>query len=71
MPGLIDRRAFLRAAGASFAAALAPRAWAAAIETDAIFGTAFQKRDGSYGAAILSEQGKLIYQIALPDRVMI
>lgn len=65
---LIDRRDFLRAAGAGFAAALAPQAWAAALATDAVFATAFQKRDGSYGAAVLSERGELIHQIALPER---
>lgn len=68
MRGQIDRRDFLRAAGMGFAAALAPQAWAAALETDAVFGMAFQKRGGGFGAAILSEQGKLIYQIELPDR---
>lgn len=65
---LIDRRDFLRAAGAGFAAMLGPRAWAAALETDAVFATAFQQRDGRYGAAILSEQGKLIHRVDLPDR---
>jgi hypothetical protein len=65
---LIDRRDFLKAAGAGFAAALAPSAWAAALDTDAVFATAFVKRDGSYGAGILSEAGKLIYAVELPDR---
>ncbi len=65
---LIDRRDFLKAAGASFAAALAPSAWAATLETDAVFATAFVRRDGSYGAGILSEAGKLLYSVALPDR---
>ncbi len=65
---LIDRRDFLRAAGASFAAALAPSAWAATLDADAVFATAFVKRDGSYGAGILSEAGKLLYSVTLPDR---
>ena len=65
---MIDRRDFLRAAGAGFAAALAPSAWAATLETDAIFATAFVRRDGSYGAGILSEAGKLLYAVELPDR---
>ncbi|EFG2885926.1 DUF1513 domain-containing protein, partial [Escherichia coli] len=67
-PHLIDRRDFLRSAGAGFLAALAPMSYARAMETDAVFATAFQKRDGTYGAAIFSEQGKLIYQIDLPER---
>lgn len=65
---LIDRRDFLKAAGAGFAAALAPSAWAATLDTDAVFATAFVKRDGSYGAGILSEAGKLLYSVTLPDR---
>ncbi len=64
----IDRRDFLRAAGAGFIASLTPRAWATTLSTDAVFATAFQKRDGAYGAAILSERGELIYQVALPER---
>ena len=65
---LIDRRAFMRAAGIGFAAALAPRGLAAAAETEAVFATAFQRRDGSYGAAILTEQGKLVHSVVLPER---
>ncbi|SFT68197.1 hypothetical protein SAMN05518861_103337 [Mesorhizobium sp. YR577] len=65
---LIDRRDFLKAAGAAFAASLAPAAWAKTLDADAVFATAYQKRDGSYGAAILSEAGKLLHQVDLPDR---
>lgn len=65
---LIDRRDFLRAAGASFAAAMTPSAWARAMATDAVFATAFVRRNGSYGAAVLSEDGKVLHAIDLPDR---
>jgi hypothetical protein len=65
---LIDRRDFLRAAGASFAAAVAPVAWASTLAADAVFATAFVRRDGSYGAAVLSEAGKVLHAIDLPDR---
>ena len=65
---LIDRRDFLKAAGAGFIAAMAPQAWANTLGTDAVFATAFVKRDGSYGAAVLSEAGKLLHAIDLPDR---
>ncbi|RUZ69865.1 DUF1513 domain-containing protein, partial [Mesorhizobium sp. M7A.F.Ca.US.007.01.1.1] len=51
---LIDRRDFLRAAGVGFMAAMAPSAWATTLSTDAVFATAFVKRDGSFGAAVLS-----------------
>ncbi|KQZ93844.1 hypothetical protein ASD64_02715 [Mesorhizobium sp. Root157] len=65
---LIDRRDFLRAAGASFAAAMAPGAWASTLATDAVFATAFVRRDGSHGAAVLSEAGKVLHAIDLPER---
>lgn len=65
---LIDRRDFLRAAGAGFIAAMAPSAWAKTLVADAVFATAFVKRDGSYGAAVLSEAGKVLHAIDLPDR---
>lgn len=65
---LVDRRHFLRAAGATFLATLAPRALAATLDTDAVFATAYLKRDGSFGAAVLSEEGRLLHTVALPDR---
>ena len=65
---LIDRRDFLRAAGISFAAALTPRALAATLDADAVFATAYQQRSGAYGVAILSEAGKILHTVDLPDR---
>lgn len=65
---LIDRRDFLKAAGVGFMAAMAPPAWAATLDADAIFATAFMRRDGSYGAAILSETGKVLHTVDLPER---
>lgn len=65
---LIDRRDFLTAAGVTFFAALAPQAQASTLAADAVFATAYQKRDGSFGAAILSEAGKLLHLVPLPDR---
>jgi hypothetical protein len=65
---LIDRRDFLRAAGAGLMTAMAPSAWAATLAADAVFATAFVKRGGGYGAAILSEAGKVLHAIDLPDR---
>lgn len=66
--GLIDRRDFLKAAGAGFLAGLATPARAATETADAVFATAFQQRDGSYGAALLSQDGRLLHRIALPER---
>jgi hypothetical protein len=65
---LIDRRHFLRAAGVGFAAVMAPSAWARTLAADAVFATAFVKRDGSFGAAVLSEAGKVLHAIDLPGR---
>lgn len=66
--GLIDRRDFLRMAGAGFLASLTPRAQATALSADAVFATAYQRRDGAYGVAVLSERGALLSETALPDR---
>jgi hypothetical protein len=65
---LLDRRSFLRAAGAGFLASLSPAAAFAMKRSDAVFATAFQRRDGAYGVAVLSESGTLIRAIELPDR---
>ena len=65
---LIDRRDFLKAAGVTFLSSLAPAAFADTLAADAIFATAYQRRDGAYGAAILSEAGKILHTVELPDR---
>ncbi|MDP3898841.1 MAG: DUF1513 domain-containing protein [Mesorhizobium sp.] len=67
-PTLIDRRDFVRGAGLAFLATLAPSRLRAATSTDAVYATAFQKRSGEYGVAILSEAGALIHAEALPER---
>lgn len=65
---LFDRRDFLKAAGATFLMQLAPTRRALALETDAMFATAYQLRTGEYGVAVLSEAGKILHSIALPER---
>ena len=65
---LIDRRDFLKAAGVTFLSSLAPKAYADTLAADAVFATAYRRRDGAYGAAILSEAGKLLHTVDLPDR---
>jgi hypothetical protein len=65
---LIDRRDFLQAAGATFLSSLAPGAFADTLAADAVFATAYRRRDGAYGAAILSEAGKVLHTVDLPDR---
>lgn len=64
----LDRRGFIRSAGAAFAAGLAPRAAEALDRSDEVFGTAFVSRDGRFGAALLDENGQILYKIALPAR---
>ena len=63
-----QRRAFLKAAGAGFAASLMPRQLAALENNDIVFASAIQTASGSYGAALLGEKGDLIATIDLPDR---
>ncbi|RST86800.1 DUF1513 domain-containing protein [Aquibium carbonis] len=65
---LVDRRAFLKAAGSVFLAGLAPGAARAMLATDAVFATAYADRQGRYGIALLSETGRLLHALPLPDR---
>ncbi|MGO4831384.1 DUF1513 domain-containing protein [Rhizobiaceae sp. 2RAB30] len=64
----MDRRSFLKSAGAGFAAALLPRQAIALDRTEAVFATAFQRREGGYGVAVLSEDREIVYSAALPER---
>lgn len=66
--GPIDRRDFLKAAGAGFASALMPRRAFALERADSVFATAYRHRDGSYGVALLSERREVVFTTALPDR---
>ena len=63
-----QRRAFLQAAGAGFAASLMPRAALALDRTELVFASAVQTPKGGYGAVLLGEAGELIASIDLPDR---
>ncbi|MGV8856550.1 MAG: DUF1513 domain-containing protein [Devosia sp.] len=63
-----QRRAFLQAAGAGFAASLLPRQALALERTELVFASAVQTRSGGYGAVLLGEAGELIASITLPDR---
>jgi len=65
---LIDRRDFMKAAGAAFAASLAPQRLFAVEQTDAVFATAYQRKDGACGVAVLSEDSKVLFTSPLPDR---
>ncbi|KFC62561.1 Hypothetical protein precursor [Devosia sp. LC5] len=63
-----QRRAFLKAAGAGFAASLMPRQVLALERNELVFASSVQTSSGGYGAVLLGERGDLIAQIALPDR---
>lgn len=66
---LIGRRSFVKAAGAAFLAGLSPDATFALGRADAVFASGFRALDGSYGLALVSEEGEIIGGIDLPGRV--
>lgn len=63
-----ERRAFLKAVGAGFAASLLPRQALALERSELVFASSVQTASGGYGAVLLGERGELIASIALPDR---
>ena len=65
---LLDRRAFLRMAGAAWAASLAARSAFALSRTDAVFASGYREPDGSFGIAVLAEDGTIIERTPLPAR---
>lgn len=64
----LDRRSFLRAAGGAFLLSLAQPARAEAETADALFATAFGRRAGGFGVAVMSEAGAVLKAIDLPER---
>lgn len=66
--GLIDRRAFVKAAGLTFLAALKPSALMALERADAVYASGIRAADGSFAVATVTEQGRIIDQVALPAR---
>lgn len=63
-----ERRQFLKAAGAGFAAALLPHQAAALANAELVLASACQFPDGRYGALLVSERGEIISKADLPDR---
>ncbi|HWA19841.1 MAG TPA: DUF1513 domain-containing protein [Devosia sp.] len=63
-----QRRAFLKAAGAGFVASLLPGRAEALASADLVFASATQRAANAYGAALVTETGRLIASIDLPDR---
>ncbi len=64
----IDRRSFLRAGGSAFLASLLPCSAHALQRTDVLLASAYLTDNGTYGAAILSEDGTVVARVPLPDR---
>ncbi|MGV1831339.1 DUF1513 domain-containing protein [Agrobacterium vitis] len=65
---LMDRRHFLKAAGAVYLAGLTAAQAATLTATDAVYASAFRAQDGSFDAALLSEDGRIVARVALPGR---
>jgi hypothetical protein len=65
---LIDRRAFMKAAGMTFLAALRPDAVMALERADAVYASGIRAGDGSYAVATVTERGEIVDQLALPAR---
>ena len=63
-----QRRAFLKAAGAGFAASLLPRRAAALERNELVFASSIQISTGRYGAVLVGERGEVISTLELPDR---
>ncbi|MBR0557324.1 DUF1513 domain-containing protein [Ciceribacter sp. L1K23] len=66
---LIDRRSFMRAAGVAFASTLSARGAFALERSDAVYASGYRAPDGTFGLALMSEQGAFVAQIDLPGRV--
>lgn len=64
----IERRDFLRGAGALFLASLAPRSAEAIERSETLFASACDFPGGGSGCAVFSETGHIVARVALPDR---
>ncbi|TWD55685.1 hypothetical protein FB480_102504 [Agrobacterium vitis] len=65
---LMDRRHFLKAAGMAYLAGLTGARAETLVRTDAVFASGYRAADGSFGAALVSEEGVVVSQITLPGR---
>ncbi|APG89643.1 DUF1513 domain-containing protein [Sinorhizobium americanum] len=65
---LINRRSFVKMAGAAWLTTLGSRGAVALERADAVFASAFMAPDGSYGVATLTEEGEIVERTLLPAR---
>ncbi|WP_062203981.1 DUF1513 domain-containing protein [Aureimonas sp. AU12] len=64
----LDRRTFLKGAGAAFLATLAPGAAEAIERSDMLFASACDLPGGGSACAVFDERGRILSRIDLPDR---
>ncbi|MFK8033889.1 MAG: DUF1513 domain-containing protein [Hyphomicrobiales bacterium] len=64
----VERRTFLKSAGAVFVASLTPSASFALDKSDAVLASAYREADGEFGVALVSERGDILFQHKLPAR---
>ena len=64
----LERRAFLKSAGAAFVSCLSDRALAGFSHGDEVFASAYRDKTGNYGVLFLDELGSIVHRVALPGR---
>ena len=64
----IDRRVFLKGAGASFMTSISCPSYARTLESDTVFASAFMHQSGTFGVLIFDQFGKTITHFDLPAR---
>lgn len=68
MAPLIERREFLKCAGASFIASLPIGTREALAQTSAVYASAIIENDNSFSLALLNQSGEIFHKIELPAR---
>lgn len=64
----LDRRIFLKGAGAAFLSSVTSTSFADTQKSDVLFASAYRHQNGGFGVLIFDENGKSISNINLPDR---
>ncbi|WP_279480019.1 DUF1513 domain-containing protein [Aureimonas sp. SK2] len=64
----IERRTFLKAAGAAFLSSLLPSVAEAVERTDLLFASACDRPGGGSACAVFDERGRILFSLDLPDR---
>ena len=64
----LDRRIFLKGAGAAFLSSISTASFAKTQRSDVLFASAYRYQNGGFGVLIFDENGKSVSNINLPDR---